>query len=91
MSIFKKIKSVLKDGVEPIDEGMANFQNESMESAASERAKVCAGCESRVKEPISMFRVEDKKIPLLSERMCDECGCPLSYLLRQNIKICKKW
>ena len=91
MSIFKKIKSVLKDGVEPIDEGTENFQNGSMEETAIERAKVCAGCESRVKEPIPMFRVKDAKIPLLSERMCENCGCPLSYLLRQNIKICKKW
>jgi len=93
MSMFKKIKSLAKNGLKPIALGMDNYNQNihEVEEMAKKRAKVCGYCEERVKEPIPSFRVKDDRILLLNERMCDECGCALPYLLRQNIKICKKW
>lgn len=93
MSIFKKIKSVKKQGLKPIMEGKENYSLNipEIEEKAIKRSLVCMKCEDNVKEPIYMFRVQDRRIDRLNERMCDECGCALPYLLRQDIKICKKW
>lgn len=93
MSIFKKIKSIANNGIEPIVDGMSNYKKNiaKVEALAKERADVCKGCDDFVKEPIPMFKIKDERIPELSNKMCDICSCASPYLLRQNIKICKKW
>lgn len=92
-SLFKKIRSVAKNGLDPITEGKENyFANiASIEIKALERAKECGMCPNFVDEPIELFKVRDKRIKELSNKMCDECGCSMPYLLRQDKKICKKW
>lgn len=91
--MFKKIKTLSKSGLEPINEGKENyFANiPSIEILALERAKECSMCPNFVDEPIDLFKVQDKRIKELSNKMCDSCGCSIPYLLRQNIKICKNW
>jgi|SRR5690606_38161219 len=92
-SLFKKISSVGKGGFDPIRKGRGNYNRNlpAVEKKAIQRSEVCIGCESYVDEPVKSFQVEDSRIPELSKKMCDDCGCVLPYLLRQDIKICKKW
>lgn len=92
-SLFKKIKSVAKHGIEPIEEGKRNYKLNipEVESLAAERLKTCIECEHYKDEPISFLRIKDGRLEKLSEKMCGDCGCALPYLLRQDIKICKKW
>lgn len=92
-SLFKKIKSLAANGLDPITEGKQNYYANmpSVEIEAMERAKECSMCPNFVDEPIDLFKVKDERITELSEKMCDDCGCSIPYLLRQNIKICKKW
>lgn len=92
-SIFKKIKSIGANGLEPIAEGKYYLENRKglREATAAARATVCGGCDQNVQEPIKFLKIEDPRIPELSGKMCDGCGCALPYLLRQNSKICKKW
>lgn len=92
--MIKKIKTVFKEGVKDVAdayaEGKHNFDNPSkeMEVLAEVRSKEC-NC--LVDEPISFLRVEDKRIPKLSNKMCEECGCTASYKFRQNALKCDKW
>lgn len=92
-SLFKKVASIGKRGFDPLRKGRGNYNRNlpAVEEKARERSKTCLGCENYVDEPVKSFQVEETRIPALSKKMCDECGCPLSYLLRQNVKICKKW
>lgn len=92
-SFSKKIKSLVKNGLEHLEEGVLNFHNPiaEVEKLASERSKTCEGCIFFEDEPISFLRVEDKRLPLLSNKMCGECGCTLSYKLRQSKTKCDKW
>jgi len=92
-SISKKIKSLLDNGLEPLEEGVLNFNNPipEIELLALERSKSCEECVFFVDEPISFLRIEDKRLPLLSNKMCDDCGCTLSYKLRQSKTKCDKW
>lgn len=92
-SFKKKIVSLISNGIEPLQEGMNNFNNpiKEIELLAEERKNVCVGCKFYVEEPISFLKVMDDCIPELSEMMCDECGCTLSYKLRQSQTKCKKW
>lgn len=92
-SLFKKISSIGRGGFDPIRKGRENYNRNlpAIEEKASERSKTCLGCENYVDEPVKSFQIEEKRIPSLSKKMCDECGCSLTYLLRQDVKICKKW
>lgn len=92
-SIFKKMKSILKNGTDPVEEGMSNYSKNilEVEKKAISRLNKCSGCKKNVKEPIKMFRVNDERIKGASDRMCDGCGCALPYLLRQDLKVCKYW
>jgi len=92
-SFKKKMLSLMTNGLEPLEIGMRNFKHVDIdvELLAMDRAKECTGCEMFVDEPIDFLRVEDKNIPELSNKMCDECGCTLSYKLRQSKTKCKKW
>ncbi len=91
-SLFKKIENL---NAKALAQGYKNFEKENaeIEKIAKERAKICVGCEKYVTEPIKFLRIEDKRIPELSNKMCDACGCVLPFLLRQNKKSCKleKW
>lgn len=89
-SFSKKIVSLVKSGVDPFFEGKHNFENENdeVEKLAKERLK---DCDCLVEEPIDFLRVEDRRIPELSNKMCDICGCTASYKFRQSIEKCSKW
>lgn len=92
-SLNKKIKSIIKNGLDPIEDGINNFNHptQEVEQIAKERAEVCAGCPLMETEPISFLKVKDKTIIGISEMMCGECGCTLPYKVRQNQTICPKW
>lgn len=92
-SFKKKIVSLVNNGLAPLDEGLNNFNNTNVdvELLANERKEVCIKCPMFVDEPISFLQVKDKRISELSNKMCDECGCTLSYKLRQSKTICNKW
>jgi hypothetical protein len=92
-SFRKKIISLKKSGIDPLVEGVSNFkiENKEAEALAKKRSLDCLNCISNVEEPIDFLRVEDKRIKELSNRMCNDCGCTLSYKLRQSIKKCAKW
>ena len=90
-----KLKTIIKEGVKDVAdayiEGKYNFDNPTpeIEQLAKERLKTCNGC--LVREPIKFLRVEDERIPELSNKMCDECGCTAAYKFRQNSIKCKRW
>ena len=92
-SFKKKIVSLVTNGIEPLEEGLYNFKhpNINVERLAEDRKNTCIGCEFYIEEPIKFLRVQDKIIPELSNMYCDECGCTLSYKLRQSITKCDKW
>ena len=92
-SVFKKIKSIHQNGIEPIVRGKTNYvlNMPSTEQKAIKRAESCLTCVNFVNEPIEFLKVKDQRIVGLNEKMCDNCGCALPYLLRQDIKICKYW
>lgn len=91
-SIAKKVYNINLDAY---SEGKRNFDipDADTEELAKQRALICAGCDMNEVEPISELKVTDPRIPSISNRYCDACGCTLPYLLRQSIKTCKlkKW
>lgn len=92
-SFKKKIVSLVKNGISPLEEGVRNFNTIDMdvELLAKERTGVCVDCIFFVDEPISFLKVKDKNIPELTDKMCDDCGCTLSYKIRQSLIKCDKW
>lgn len=92
-SFKKKISSLIEHGTDGLEEGMRNFKHydKEVEQLAASRKDTCVGCPFFIDEPISFLRVEDLLIPELSNKMCGECGCTLSYKLRQSINKCDKW
>lgn len=92
-SFKKKIVSLIEHGTDGLEAGMRNFKNPipEVEALAESRKDTCVGCEFYTEEPIPFLRVTDERIPELSNNMCDECGCTLSYKLRQSINKCDKW
>lgn len=93
MSVFKKIKSIFNNGIEPIEQGITNYNLniKDIELKANQRAKSCLDCINFVDEPIDFLKIKDERITELDSKMCNDCGCALPYLLRQDIKICKYW
>lgn len=92
-SFKKKIVSLINNGIDPLSVGYDNFKKTDIEveKLAEERSLDCSNCENFTDEPIGFLKVKDEKIPLISNKMCDECGCTLSYKLRQSIIKCDKW
>ena len=92
---IKEIKDRLGDNPElkPIYIGMLNFwtDNKKAEIKAKERLQTCKECEFFVEEKNDLLKVNDSKIPYLTNKQCGECGCVLSFKLRQSIKKCNKW
>lgn len=93
MSLGKKVKSVITHGVKGIEEGIKNYKlnDPKIEALARERLQDIKDCPNFVDEPIDFMKITDERIPELSGKMCDSCGCALPYLLRQNINKCKCW
>jgi len=74
--------------------GMKNFRflNNKVEQLAMERLEnSCKSCKFNIEEPIEELRVTDTRISDLTNRTCGDCGCVLSYKLRQSVKKCSKW
>jgi len=92
-SVAKKAKTLSEIGSDPYFEGKYNFENpvNEIETLACERKNICVNCPMFVEEPISFLKVEDNRIIELSNKICDDCGCTLSYKLRQSKSICSKW
>lgn len=92
-SILDKVKTISNLGMEPYRVGKHNFYyiDESVEKLAEERLKTCMGCDDFVHEPVDFLRVVDDRIPELSNKMCNACGCTSAYKIRQSIKPCDKW
>ncbi len=81
-----KDPNVLKS-LDAVFQGISNFYLNRNTKLAKQRAeRYCNGCEFNISEPIESLRVKDKRVPALSGRTCKECGCVLSYKLRQNIQ-----
>ena len=77
-----------------IAEGIYNFKtnNDTARTLAEKRyIESCIDCQHFAPETNDFFKVIDTEIPELSNMQCKDCGCVLSYKLRQSKKICKKW
>ena len=73
-------------------EGLKNlkFPKEKVERIAKLRAEKAMEC-IKNKPQLKMLSVTDKNIPKLSGRMCSDCKCNISILIRQDSKICECW
>lgn len=72
--------------------GMSNFYfNNKREEAERLYKEFCINCEYNLEETDKDLQIIDKHIPGLTNRMCGDCGCVLSFKTRQNIKPCSKW
>ncbi|MGE8528509.1 hypothetical protein [Chryseobacterium rhizosphaerae] len=74
--------------------GILNFKTDNkkaFELAEKRFENHCKSCKFSIEEPIPELRVDDKQIQELSGRTCGECGCILSYKLRQSVKKCSRW
>lgn len=91
---MRKLKTILKEGVKTVadayEQGRYNFENPTpeIEALALQRAENFEGLE---REPIGFLRVEDKRIPKLSNMMVSDCGCTAPYYFRQSIIINEQW
>lgn len=85
MSVLSNISGIAR--------GIFYFNNpdDEVEALAKDRVNTCKDCEHIEEETISFLRVNDKRITEASGKMCGDCGCVLSYKLRQNDEVCKYW
>lgn len=92
-SFKKKIKTISTEGTQNIFEGFYNFKlkDKKIEDIAHSRMLICIKCPFFKNETISFLKVKDELIPELSNKMCDKCGCTLSYKLRQFKNKCSLW
>lgn len=90
-SIFKKVNTLLKDGLDPLEEGYKNYQKNDpiIEALAIKRYNLSK--DSIEKEPIAFLRIKDGRIEGLNEMMVSDCGCAAPYFFRQNIEKLKEW
>ena len=91
--INKAVKTIIKSGIDPFLDGKKNFENQSeeMEALARKRLQTCLECVHFKDEPIEVFKVNDENLPEASGKYCEDCGCVLSFKLRQSIEPCAKW
>jgi len=83
--------SVIKD-LKAVMSGMSNFYFGLNKDLARKRFEDhCKNCIFNIEEPIPDMKVKDNDIPELSGRMCGNCGCVLSYKIRQSVKKCEYW
>ena len=90
-SIFKKVRTLISDGVEPLEVGIANYllNDPDIEALALKRYNLSKGYIE--KEPIDFLRIKDERIEGLSEMMVSDCGCAAPYFFRQSIEKLKEW
>lgn len=75
-------------------QGVYNFKTKNAKAkiiAEKRLLENCLSCPHFIEEPIDFLRVTDTEIPELSNMMCNDCGCVLSYKTRQSIDKCKLW
>ena len=96
--MFKQIKEIKErlgtnPELKPIYIGMLNFWtgNKPAEATAKNRLQICKRCEFFVEEKNELLKIKDSKIPQLTNKQCGDCGCVLSFKLRQSENLCKKW
>ena len=84
-SISKKIRSLVSDGLKPLEVGVANYllNDPIIEAKARKRYELSKHC--IIKEPIDFLRIKDKRIPELSGMMVSDCGCAAPYFYIQYI------
>lgn len=90
-SISKKVRTLISDGLEPLEVGMANYllNDPDIEALALKRYKLTK--DFIEKEPISFLRIKDERIEWLSEMMVSDCGCAAPYFYRQSVVKLKEW
>lgn len=91
MSLVDKMQNV--DAI-AFAQGVYNFKTknkEAKELAEKRYIEKCSSCVFFKEEPITFLRITDEEIPELSNMQCADCGCVLSYKLRQSKKNCKLW
>jgi len=89
----EKDPDIVRD-IRAIITGISNFELNiiNARNKARERfEKYCSGCEFFIDEPIESEKVIDNVFPELSGKICGECGCVMSYKLRQSVKKCPHW
>ena len=71
--------------------GWSNLAFGEVEPKHYERAEVCSGCEHAVHGDI-LDRINDQ-IKVIQGYKCNQCGCPLSAKVRQDVEGCPlgKW
>lgn len=83
--LFKKLRSIFTGWF------YLAFKRDKVEDMANRRAKICVKC------PYAKFSnidvVWDKRIPSISGKHCQICGCPLPSKLRSAFEDCPdgKW
>ena len=92
--MIKRIaKAVTK--LDKVVEGQNNFESGINDNlAAARHLKACnENCDMFQDEPISFLRTDDEAVSGLSGKMCEECGCVLSFKLRLESEKCPlgKW
>lgn len=91
-NLEKETDPNIKKDLKAVISGMSNFYFGMKTKLAKERFENhCKACEFNMKEPIEDMRVKDSIVPELSNRMCGDCGCVLSYKIRQSVKKCEYW
>lgn len=93
MRVKKIVESVKKSGIDPFKEGRKNFlrPKQEIEKLAKQRIEICKACDDFEDETVDLFKVKDKRIPEATEKYCGDCGCIISYKIRQSVEPCKKW
>ena len=96
--MFKQIKEIKErlgtnPELKPIYIGMLNFWsgNKPVEATAKNRLLKCKKCEFFENETNDLLKIKDSKIPELTNKKCGDCGCVLSFKLRQSFNLCDKW
>jgi hypothetical protein len=90
---MSRIKKILSADLSAFSDGKKNFDTpkEDVERLAAERLEKSKKCRFFKKEPITWLRVNDRRLPEASGKYCENCGCIMSYKLRQNTDKCECW
>jgi len=99
-SIIKKGITLVSDGLEPLEVGMANYllNDPLIEAKARKRYELSKHCIEY--EPVDYLivfgkkiqvRMKDERIEGLSEMMVKKCGCKAPAFYRQDIEKLKEW
>ena len=84
MQTSKRIAKGLVN-LDKVIEGIDNFKRGKLTDLAKDRLKTCSNCINFMYDTIEKLHVKDIEIPELTKKMCNLCGCVLSYKLRTKI------